>query len=284
MSSNISITKKCEYCGKSFVARTTITRFCSHSCNSRNYKQLVRESKIQTSNNATTKQSFDWKVNEILSSREILKVKNVAQLFETSSQTIYDMIEAGKLRAINLGIRKTRILRADVYALFTDLYSPDKIVKVPKKIKDGTDLVREDCYAIEELILLFSKPREYLYILLKRKSVPKLKLGKEVFFKKTAVDKLHRDLQKPRKLGHEKEREANIRLAATPLKREDCYTIEESAALLKRARGLVYGIFNRRKVPKLRIGREVFHSKKAVHKVLKSLKEEEKGEQGKIKE
>lgn len=47
MSSNIQIPKKCQHCGKMFVARTTVTKFCGHSCASKNYKKGAKEDKIQ---------------------------------------------------------------------------------------------------------------------------------------------------------------------------------------------------------------------------------------------
>jgi endogenous inhibitor of DNA gyrase (YacG/DUF329 family) len=46
MSSNITVNKICEHCGKVFTAKTTVTRFCSSQCNSRNYKQKVRNEKL----------------------------------------------------------------------------------------------------------------------------------------------------------------------------------------------------------------------------------------------
>jgi len=33
MTSNIRIEKVCQYCGTKFIAKTTVTRYCSHSCN-----------------------------------------------------------------------------------------------------------------------------------------------------------------------------------------------------------------------------------------------------------
>ncbi|RTZ03525.1 hypothetical protein EKM02_01445 [Flavobacterium sp. RSP49] len=51
MSSNIEVIRICEHCKKQFTARTTRTRYCSHICNSRGYKSLVRKGKVEKSNN-----------------------------------------------------------------------------------------------------------------------------------------------------------------------------------------------------------------------------------------
>ena len=45
MSTNIKIPKFCQFCGQAFVAQTTTTRYCSHKCNSRHYKQIKKEEK-----------------------------------------------------------------------------------------------------------------------------------------------------------------------------------------------------------------------------------------------
>ena len=35
------------FCGKSFTAFTMYTRYCSHTCNQRHYKQVLRNKKVQ---------------------------------------------------------------------------------------------------------------------------------------------------------------------------------------------------------------------------------------------
>jgi len=45
----MAIPKTCSYCGKAFIAKTTLTRYCGHTCNSIHYKQKVKEDKIQNS-------------------------------------------------------------------------------------------------------------------------------------------------------------------------------------------------------------------------------------------
>ena len=47
MGSNIYLQKICEQCGKEFTARTTVTRFCSHTCSSRAYKDRTRKDKVE---------------------------------------------------------------------------------------------------------------------------------------------------------------------------------------------------------------------------------------------
>lgn len=47
MSSNFEITKTCELCGSSFIARKLTTQDCSHQCSQRAYKLRKRDERIK---------------------------------------------------------------------------------------------------------------------------------------------------------------------------------------------------------------------------------------------
>lgn len=69
MSSNIQVERICLYCNSKFIARTTKTKYCSHRCNSRHYKQLAKEEKIavlniQFSAMGLLKTKVDWWIKE----------------------------------------------------------------------------------------------------------------------------------------------------------------------------------------------------------------------------
>ena len=53
MSSNIKVQRICQHCGKEFTARTTITLYCSHRCNSAAYKAKQRAERVEQSNKET---------------------------------------------------------------------------------------------------------------------------------------------------------------------------------------------------------------------------------------
>ena len=46
MASNINIQKKCEWCGKLFIAHKISTRCCSHRCANLAYKEKTRQKRI----------------------------------------------------------------------------------------------------------------------------------------------------------------------------------------------------------------------------------------------
>lgn len=47
MSSNLKIEKICQWCGKSFIARTTTTAYCSHRCSGLAYKKGSGKRKLK---------------------------------------------------------------------------------------------------------------------------------------------------------------------------------------------------------------------------------------------
>ena len=116
MSSNIKITRICEYCNNEFTAKTTVTRYCSHKCNSRAYKEKIKSVKIKKS----IEQTINIKTHsiEILKIKEFLTVRDITTLMNCSRQTIYKIIDTGKLNAINLNKKKIFIKRSDLDKLF----------------------------------------------------------------------------------------------------------------------------------------------------------------------
>lgn len=132
MSSNIKIPKFCEYCGQAFVARTTTTRYCSKTCNSRHYKQIKREEKIQAtlkeqiknttsanSENLQSLQSLPIQTGNFINLREkeFLSVQEAATLLGASRWTIQRMIKREDIKAGKLG-RRTIIPRTEIDNLF----------------------------------------------------------------------------------------------------------------------------------------------------------------------
>lgn len=116
MSSNFKIQKICQHCGNEFQAQKTTTKFCSHRCASRAYKQNLTTLKIELSNKEADR--IKTKPIEELKAKEFLKVREVAQLLNCSIRSVYCYIDCGKLKAVNLSQRVTRIKRSEIDKLF----------------------------------------------------------------------------------------------------------------------------------------------------------------------
>jgi excisionase family DNA binding protein len=119
MSTNIRIQKVCQYCNSPFTAKTLVTRYCSKTCNERDYKRIAREKKIEVHVSQT--------VNSNLSSANVpannnapddcLEISEAAKVMRISRRTLYRLIALRKIKAKKL-MTRTVILRKDIYMYF----------------------------------------------------------------------------------------------------------------------------------------------------------------------
>ena len=119
MSSNIQVQKICTHCKKEFTAKTTTTLYCSPKCNKAAYKANIRAAKVE-STNKETKQIITKPIEE-LNKKEFLSVKDTALLLGCSRQTVYTLINSGKLKGVNIMQKKTIVQRSEINKLFENL-------------------------------------------------------------------------------------------------------------------------------------------------------------------
>lgn len=178
MSSNISVKRTCSFCNKLFEAKTTKTRYCSHTCNQKDYKRNSKFDKIETSN-VETKSNLIGSIIDI-NSKDFLTVKEVAVLLNMSSKTIYRLIEQKELNAINFSIRKTLIRRKDI-----DTYFDNNLNKIDNNNDyEQNEINLTNSYTINEAIEKFNISNGALYNIIKRFNIPKKKIGKHTLVKK----------------------------------------------------------------------------------------------------
>ena len=84
MSSNLNFKKNCEFCGNEFDAKTLYTRYCSHVCNSRHYKQLKRDEKIHSVLQPQQVEPEHQKFDSTIQQKEFLSVEDTCQLIGAS--------------------------------------------------------------------------------------------------------------------------------------------------------------------------------------------------------
>lgn len=245
----------CEYCGREFEARTTVTRFCSRTCNKRASTAAKRGEKIQ----AVKREVSNAKGTSAdeLKNKPFLNVREVAVLLGCCRQAVNNMINSGRLSATNLGVRKTRIKREDLDALFAD---PEVIIS-PWQLQQEIDMVkplkRNECYTVTEILLKYNVSPPVLTRMLREHNIRKEQDGQNVLIPKVAIDTLFNGFQT--KESEQKENEGLL-----PLDPEECYTIAEAGRILNLASSAVYyGILNRG-IRKERIGQSVYVLKREV--------------------
>jgi excisionase family DNA binding protein len=178
MSSNITIKRICQYCGKEFTAHTTVTKYCSHKCASAAYKARKRTEKVQISNKETSRIILQ-PINE-LKAKEFLSIAETCKLMGISRRTVYRMIGRGELITGKAGNR-TILRRSDLDKLFEQ--------SIPVQLHP-TQYEITDCYTLTEIQNKYGISARALHEIIKRNNIPKLRKEKIVFVPKIIIDNL----------------------------------------------------------------------------------------------
>ena len=184
MSSNIKITRICQHCGQEFIAQTTVTRYCGDNCAKRAYKARVKKQKIEASELET--QNIRQLPSLTIKTLEYLTVNDVASMLKCDRRTVHHMIKSGRLNAINLSIRKTRILKKDLDGMYTNQIQQVDI-RNEAQVEDKRPPIK-DCYTVGQILAKYSLAEVTLRKIISRNNIPKYKEGKFVYIKKQTID------------------------------------------------------------------------------------------------
>ena len=115
MSSNIRLKKVCQHCNKSFIAKTTVTKFCSDGCAKRNYKKRKRDEKVTEAildaNEILTNSDLKTESLQIPSkgierfNRDWLKIEDLSALLGITERTIFRAIKKSSFPRVKIGRR-----------------------------------------------------------------------------------------------------------------------------------------------------------------------------------
>lgn len=105
----------CQWCGNTFTAQKSNTRYCSKRCADLANKQRMRE---MTQTIVDTHSSIKKERETARNESEILSPKLVAEFLGVSRSTAYDYIARGIIKATRVGKRKTFVKRSDIMAVF----------------------------------------------------------------------------------------------------------------------------------------------------------------------
>lgn len=104
MSSKITIPKICTFCKEGFVAKTTVTKFCSHKCACRAYKLRERDAKLEKVQKTEYFNSVGIDMKHI-QTKEFLSIKETCLLLGISRMSLYRYIKSGNILSLQLGGR-----------------------------------------------------------------------------------------------------------------------------------------------------------------------------------
>ena len=184
MSSNIKITRICQHCRQEFIAQTTVTRYCGDNCAKRAYKARIKKQKIEASEVET--QKMRQVPTAAIITTDYLTVNDVSLLLKCDRRTVHYMIKSGRLNAINLSVRKTRILKKDLDGMFNNQIQ-EVDIRNEVQIEDKRPPIK-DCYTVGQILAKYSLAEVTLRKIIVSNNIPKYKEGKFVYIKKQTID------------------------------------------------------------------------------------------------
>lgn len=173
------IRRECQVCGATFLAKTLDSRYCSRKCSNHAFN-LRRKEKERLA-----------KLDEIAASvpdiREYISVTEAVAIFGLSKDTIRRLIRSGKIHAVNIGQRLTRINKKDMEAMYPVRTDPvDKTIALPKPYY----LEPENCYTVGEIHDKFGISESTIFKAIRDHAIPTRQIGKFVYVPKQDIDNL----------------------------------------------------------------------------------------------
>lgn len=180
MSSNMRITRICQFCNQEFTAKTTKTKYCSLKCSSRNYKLITRHNIVDVSNKETEGiRTMDF---EAVKKRQYLSINNCVQFFGISRRTLYRMIERKDVETVKLG-RRRLVSTKSIEALFAVNEAAEAKPAAEPQILD-----LNECCTISQAQELYGISPSGLYFLIKKHNIRKYASGKFTYVQKKDLD------------------------------------------------------------------------------------------------
>lgn len=195
ISKSMRPTRKCEFCGKTFVPRSGMQKYCSEDCQAE--AKRLRKKRQQDLINGI-EPIMD------LQHQEYLTFSKAAILMGCTRQYIYKLVANGKLKASRLSSRMAFVRKADIEKMFEG--NPYKRVvpasksKLSKKAKtekptqnlESTKGKEEnevlDYYSGEEVMSIYKVKKSWLYTSAKRNQIPMCRIAGKNYYSKRHID------------------------------------------------------------------------------------------------
>ena len=114
-------------------------------------------------------------------------MRDVAKLIGCSRQTAYTLINSGRLKSVNIKVKKTIVRRADLEKLFE---LPQPVTHITESEIIPVQYEISDCYNLTEVQSKYGISETALQQLIKRHNVPKIKKGWFAYVPKIIIDNI----------------------------------------------------------------------------------------------
>ena len=197
MSSNIRLTRLCQYCGKTFEAQKITSKTCSDPCAKKMYKARRKIEKIKEGN-TETKRIATLPIEEI-KAKEILTVNDTAKLLNCTRQTVHNLIKNATIKALKISARKTLIKHSEIDRLFEDtrlvIANSTPQNPEPKTIPDSKNYEISDCYSTVQIRNNYGVTDKALRRLIVKFNIPNFRSGRYAYVPKDKADRLFKTLK-----------------------------------------------------------------------------------------
>ncbi|MBO4994563.1 MAG: helix-turn-helix domain-containing protein [Muribaculaceae bacterium] len=233
MSSTIEFQKVCEFCGASFTARKSSTRYCSKRCSEHAYKQRKREEHV-----ASTQKTFDAKTTEAEETLSFLSPRQCARLIGVSTRTLYRYLERGSIPCVQFS-GKTFISRAVLDEMFKS--SSPYIKRETKASEPITEF-----YTSKEVLEKFGIGNSWLYKMASKHNIPKTVSRGKTLWSKKHIDRI---------FGKPVEEVVN---------KDEWYTVDEVCIKFGMKKEALYRLVSESKITKQKVRNIVYYFRQEV--------------------
>ena len=198
----MKVVRKCKYCGKEFVPRSGMQKYCCEECQTK--AKEARKKRQQDFMNA---------IEPVigLQNQEYLTFAKAAILMGCSRQYVYKLVNEGKLTASRISSRMAFIRKADIEKMLAGnpyhrvlLTNRPKMVKESvtnsAKAKNGMSISKVDTnqqenevldyISGEEVMTLYKVKKTWLYTTAKRNKVPVCRIAGTNYYSRKHLDVL----------------------------------------------------------------------------------------------
>ena len=178
-SSSIRIKKVCEWCGEVFYAQKTTTRYCSHRCNSKAYKEITRNKRIQDTETKTDILISQQPI-QMIKDKEFLSFAEAGTLLGISRQAVYKMVAAGHLKASKISSRLSFIKRNDI---------ENMIENKPYEKRNKKDIAPiTEFYTTAEVKEKYNVVDSWIFVVAKKHNIPRTFNRGKTYWSKKHID------------------------------------------------------------------------------------------------
>lgn len=250
MSNKVKIERICEYCGKIFIAQTCKTRFCSHACNSKHYKESIRSGRyniVTKEVKEERKQRIKLSVDEVefIQAKEFINLKQLCIYLGVCRKSAYTYLRKYFIPFTRIGGRII-VERKEIDKIMIRLIQSVH-TKQENPIKTLEHLT--DFYSVKEIEEKYRIKYNRLYVIVKENDIPFVTIAGHKYYSVKHIDKYFL------KMGYMEAEEIT-----------GWYTIEDIQKIYRMTVKAVHSFTSRHKIPKKKekAGNTTLYSKKHV--------------------